>query len=225
MNFIRDPKCTAVLLILALAGCSEQAAKPPQTEVPSVAATLPKPTDIDRPRLWTDGPAAEMIKAMVGYDPGDTVSVVRWENGDVEGWVDLDQGEGTKRTPLATPGASTGEPSKQAPGTKKTSGWIVVALQRQPDKDPIEYRCRVVGEVTFFKEHESNVVVATRYRFATAEGPLVLQPPEVSAGMAEFTPDSFTMPRVIGGKSAEFGPGGGGKNWLEVRLKKSSSLP
>lgn len=78
-----------LLAVTTLTGCGVRGGSEPVDAQPLVQSSgdgsqQPKVT----PRLWLDKEAAQMVKVMSDYsDPEDAVWVIRWENGNLSGWV------------------------------------------------------------------------------------------------------------------------------------------
>src|SRR5690349_20090578 len=71
-----------------------------KTELDSAKQVVARTADTERektrPKLWLDEDAAESIRVL-GYDD---VFVLRWQRGEVEGWVEFEEEGGSKRLPL-----------------------------------------------------------------------------------------------------------------------------
>src|SRR5437016_2081349 len=83
-------------------------------------AVAAKPAD-DRPKLWLDqNEDTRRPLDLLGYDYS---FVLRWQHGELDGWVQVDLPEGPKKIPINT---SASGPKRDA---AEVSGDLVIALR------------------------------------------------------------------------------------------------
>jgi hypothetical protein len=197
-------------LTLSTGDCSKPPATIPAVDAkPAPAAASTESAAQPVRRIWLDEDVARLVKSL-GYDEA---YVIRWENSEIRGWVEFDGEDGAKRVTLDSipsdrreadvspfPGTlSTGRAfggkadttatamdSKRRSREEVASGWILVALRKDPGVPANAYQVRI--EQGFRTEYDPgeaekslagvpNLLGINTYKRNTAEGRLILGSP------------------------------------------------
>jgi len=148
-------RVAALLIVIAwAAGCGDPA-ESPNARRPDAVRPSPHQTveSSDQPKFWADEKAAEMIRTQLDLPQAtSTVLVVRWKNGTVDGWADFVPKEEAQRILLKTlsapPEGAHAIWRTYSSNPEKTSGWLVVVLQRNATSADNLYQCRLTGQYT-----------------------------------------------------------------------------
>jgi hypothetical protein len=213
--------CFVFLVAIATVGCGLSDAKKTTSDSASAQPTSdlssqPKQSTVT-PRLWLDQDAATMIRVVAGYDnPEDLVFVVRWEHGTLGGWAKLNSPDGANTISFDL-GVPT-EPS-QTTGMGDLTGWIVIAMRKQPNSSREEYEVRIEEQFTL---HVAN---STETRgFDSRSGTLIREPAGAVANARRPI-----LSRSNEGRDGRFeliqDKDGQDVPWLSVNLRSSLSEP
>jgi len=228
------------LIMINVVGCGPNVAPEPAIGKPVVPSTAVESEQARvRPRLWLDDEAAAMIKVVSGYtDPNDKVSVIRWENGNLSGWVKFesrenstplsynlsvppDRSDAVGSTPLSS-SLSVPPDRSDAVGVDHTSGWLVVAMRKLSDSPGEAYDVRIEEQYTL---HKGNT--AQTHGFDSRRGTLLRVPPDVAP---EDDLQAITLSESLSSKDSHYfalkkWQDGESVSWLELRLGALSSAP
>jgi hypothetical protein len=226
------PRCTGslrpvglVMIVLTAwaAGCGEQPAKippiaktPPTAKSPDKASTTPKsPPERPSPRLWLDDEMAQLVKSF-GYDEA---YVIRWQNGEVDGWVEFDGEKGVERESLNSLAIHTEHDKHKAATSdalkRVTSGWIVVAMHKDAKLPGNSYRCHAKLNFTYEYEKKGNRTCLKAFHSEPIEGNVRLWSPNDVKGVTGPGTTSFMVDEWV-----ELQKYRDGKEtpWLKVRI-------
>ncbi len=153
-----------------------------------------------------------MIKVVSGYsDPGDEVYVIRWEHGELHGWVKLDPQDDSASL---SRDLSIPVDLSRAPGVEDASGWLVVAMHILSDTPGTAYDVRIEEQFTLRKADESRTM-----SFKSCRGTLLRVPPDIDADNQEsrktssYGLDHVELTKFQDGQSI---------SWLELRLPSTA---
>jgi hypothetical protein len=141
-------------MIELVVGCGTQS---PSERIEEAATPASEPSEMadaevdSQPRFWKDDEGAEVIEAL-GYD---NAYVYRWQNGDIEGWIQFDGQDRRRFDSKHYRPKNIPEEIKDQLDLKRSSGVVVVALRKQSgvaDGSYI-YQCQAGGIVRFDAPH------------------------------------------------------------------------
>jgi hypothetical protein len=200
-----------ILFVVAVAGMLSLSAACRKSPSPPIEAD---------PKIWRDAEATKVAALTASLSaPGGDVSVYRWENGFVEGWVQFDGDGSPDRTPLDFLRRMVDQFSDQeagrVPAAERLSGIAIVsrtkAHQAGSDGGGYDwYDCKVLIQATLASADRTSTssvgvgAISGRLKVARREGQQVVFSDEVGGTVCRL--------RKPGMKSSD------GPVWMELKV-------
>jgi hypothetical protein len=200
-----------ILFAIAVAGMLSLSAACRKSSSPPIEAD---------PKIWRDAEATKVAALTASLSaPGGDVSVYRWENGFVEGWVQFDGDGSPDRTPLdflrRTVDQFLDQEAGRVPAAERFSGIAIVsrtkAHQAGSDGGGYDwYDCKVLIQATLASADRTSTssvgvgAISGRLKVAPREGQQVVFSDEVGGTVCRL--------RKPGMKSSD------GPIWMELKV-------
>jgi hypothetical protein len=211
-----------VLFVVAVAGLLSPSAACRKSSTPPIEAD---------PKIWRDAEATKVAALTASLTaaesaPAGDVSVYRWENGFVEGWVQFDGDGGPDRPPLdllrRIINQFLDQEGGRAPAAERLSGIAIVsrtkALQAASDAGEYDwYACKILIQATLASADRTSTssvgvgAISGRLKVARTEGQQVNFSDEVGGTLCRL--------RKPGMKSSD------GPIWMELKVITPTDRP